>query len=184
MKGKFELSLEASVTLEPSAPHPLSSETMKITCQSCQSKYTVSDDKVQGKTVKIKCRKCGATIVVNSSGATTGGDAAPASQSGAQQATEGGYLVNVNDGDQRSKSAVARSRLPLRARRLRARRRLRLLQPLRSPSLRALPDVTPVAVVAPISSAAEAAVSKRRPRTRARTRRSSTATGRRRLRPR
>jgi len=44
---------------------------MKITCQSCQSKYTVSDDKVQGKTVKIKCRKCGATILVNSSGATT-----------------------------------------------------------------------------------------------------------------
>ena len=38
---------------------------MKITCQSCQSKYTVSDEKVQGKTVKIKCRKCGATIIVN-----------------------------------------------------------------------------------------------------------------------
>ena len=35
---------------------------MKITCQSCQSKYTVSDEKVQGKTVKIKCRKCGATL--------------------------------------------------------------------------------------------------------------------------
>ena len=46
---------------------------MKITCQSCQSKYTVSDDKVQGKTVKIKCKKCGATIVVNSSGATSRG---------------------------------------------------------------------------------------------------------------
>ena len=41
---------------------------MKITCQSCQSKYTVSDEKVQGRTVKIKCRKCGATILVNSAG--------------------------------------------------------------------------------------------------------------------
>src|SRR5438876_567473 len=51
---------------------------MKITCQSCQSKYTVSDEKVQGKTVKIKCRKCGATIVVNSAGVTNGTAAADA----------------------------------------------------------------------------------------------------------
>jgi predicted Zn finger-like uncharacterized protein len=38
---------------------------MKITCQSCQAKYTIADEKVAGKTVKIKCKKCGATIVVN-----------------------------------------------------------------------------------------------------------------------
>lgn len=71
---------------------------MKITCQSCQSKYTVSDEKVQGKTVKIKCRKCGATILVNSSGVTTGGGA-PAD---AAPATSASYLVNVADGDQRT----------------------------------------------------------------------------------
>ena len=41
---------------------------MKITCQSCQSKYNVADEKVQGKIVKIRCRKCGATIVVNGTG--------------------------------------------------------------------------------------------------------------------
>lgn len=38
---------------------------MKITCQSCAAKYTIADEKVAGKTVKIKCKKCGATIVVN-----------------------------------------------------------------------------------------------------------------------
>jgi predicted Zn finger-like uncharacterized protein len=38
---------------------------MKITCQSCQAKYTIADEKVAGKTVKIKCKKCGATIVVH-----------------------------------------------------------------------------------------------------------------------
>src|SRR5262245_24173435 len=79
---------------------------MKITCQSCQSKYTVSDDKVQGKTVKIKCRKCGATILVNSGGATTstgGGVADPVSVStGGDGASS--YLVNVAEGDQRSMS--------------------------------------------------------------------------------
>ncbi len=79
---------------------------MKITCQSCQSKYTVSDEKVQGKTVKIKCRKCGATILVNSSGATSqsnGGVADPVSTSGG---AEGSYLVNVSDGDQRTMTAA------------------------------------------------------------------------------
>jgi predicted Zn finger-like uncharacterized protein len=79
---------------------------MKITCNSCQSKYTVSDEKVQGKTVKIKCRKCGATILVNSSGATTTNASDPAAA--AADAAAGGdgatYLVNVAEGDQRSMS--------------------------------------------------------------------------------
>ncbi len=37
---------------------------MKINCQSCEAKYTIADDKVRGKTVKIRCKKCGAAIVV------------------------------------------------------------------------------------------------------------------------
>jgi len=79
---------------------------MKITCQSCQSKYTVSDEKVQGKTVKIKCRKCGATILVNSSGATTTNGTAAESASVAAATSDGGvsFLVNVAEGDQRSMS--------------------------------------------------------------------------------
>lgn len=77
---------------------------MKITCQSCQSKYTVSDDKVQGKTVKIKCRKCGSTIVVNSSGvATTSAAGSPeAAAADSAQGAANTYLVNVAEGDQRS----------------------------------------------------------------------------------
>src|SRR5829696_6846426 len=78
---------------------------MKITCQSCQSKYTVSDEKIQGKTVKIKCRKCGATILVNSGGVTTSANGgAPAEPDSLSGATEGGqtFLVNVAEGDQRS----------------------------------------------------------------------------------
>src|SRR5262245_23458734 len=38
---------------------------MKITCQTCQAKYTIADEKVAGKVVKIKCKKCSSTIVVN-----------------------------------------------------------------------------------------------------------------------
>lgn len=76
---------------------------MKITCQSCQSKYTVSDEKVQGKTVKIKCRKCGATILVSSGGVSTGSGSVSEivpGVSGADAAAS--YLVNVSEGDQRS----------------------------------------------------------------------------------
>lgn len=77
---------------------------MKITCQTCQSKYTVSDEKVQGKTVKIKCRKCGATILVNSSGATTSaaGGADPVSMSTSAGELGVSFLVNVAESDQRT----------------------------------------------------------------------------------
>lgn len=76
---------------------------MKITCQSCQSKYTVSDEKVQGKTVKIKCRKCGSTILVNSSGAQAGGNGVSEPESyGAGGEGGAAFTVNVADGDQRT----------------------------------------------------------------------------------
>ncbi|MBK8251925.1 MAG: zinc-ribbon domain-containing protein [Polyangiaceae bacterium] len=80
---------------------------MKISCQNCSSKYTVSDEKVQGKTVKLKCKKCGATILVNAGGATTVASGAnvadhPSSPGDAASADGTSYLVNVADGDQRT----------------------------------------------------------------------------------
>lgn len=87
---------------------------MKITCQACAAKYTIADDKVLGKVVKIRCKKCGATIVVNGNdpAATAGGAGGGASaQHGApaydyaQQGAGGEqWTVNVADGDQRTMS--------------------------------------------------------------------------------
>jgi predicted Zn finger-like uncharacterized protein len=78
---------------------------MKITCQSCQSKYTIADDKVLGKVVKIRCKKCGATIFVNGSDGTStvGSDAdhEPLSRYRAESPAEG-WTVNVAEGDQRT----------------------------------------------------------------------------------
>ncbi len=73
---------------------------MKITCDSCQSKYNVSDEKVQGKTVKIRCKKCGATLIVNGAGAhsAAGADVPPGGGADAS------FTVNVADGDQRTMS--------------------------------------------------------------------------------
>lgn len=97
---------------------------MKISCQSCQAKYTIADDKVAGKTVKIKCKKCGATIVVHGEGgaaAAPGLDAAPAAAAHEDDGdgegegdtrvfgNEGGpalgsdeWTVTITDDDQRS----------------------------------------------------------------------------------
>lgn len=37
---------------------------MKFSCPSCSAKYQISDDKVEGRTVKMKCRKCGTVIPI------------------------------------------------------------------------------------------------------------------------
>ena len=41
---------------------------MKIVCDACQAKYSIADEKVQGKAFKIRCKKCNHIIVVRSSG--------------------------------------------------------------------------------------------------------------------
>jgi predicted Zn finger-like uncharacterized protein len=76
---------------------------MKITCQSCQAKYTIADEKVLGKIVKIRCKKCSATIVVNGNDPS----AAPAPEQVRAPRDAGGepeepWTVNVADGDQRT----------------------------------------------------------------------------------
>src|SRR5277367_3583465 len=76
---------------------------MKITCHSCQSKYTIADDKVLGKVVKIRCKKCGTTIVVN--GSDGNADLAPASgipMSVSAQGLDESWTVSVTEADQRN----------------------------------------------------------------------------------
>jgi|HubBroStandDraft_2_1064218.scaffolds.fasta_scaffold05696_2 predicted Zn finger-like uncharacterized protein len=76
---------------------------MKITCQSCQAKYNVADEKVQGKIVKIRCRKCGATIVAQGNG---GGANGTASRGPTPPAAFAGddvqWHVNLGDNDPRT----------------------------------------------------------------------------------
>lgn len=50
---------------------------MQFSCGQCSTRYAVPDDKVRGKRIRTKCRKCGAEIVVD--GASLGGDAPPSS---------------------------------------------------------------------------------------------------------
>lgn len=38
---------------------------MKVTCQACSAEYTIADDKVKGRKVKIRCKACQTPIVVD-----------------------------------------------------------------------------------------------------------------------
>ena len=51
---------------------------MKIVCDACQAKYSISDDKVQGKVFKIRCKKCSNIIVVRGGAGAAEAGAAPA----------------------------------------------------------------------------------------------------------
>lgn len=45
---------------------------MKFLCDNCKAKYQIGDDKVAGKTVRMKCRKCGHSIQVTAAMADPG----------------------------------------------------------------------------------------------------------------
>jgi len=64
---------------------------MKIVCDSCSTKYSISDDKVRGKVFKIRCKKCSHIIVVRGTG-----EGAPA----AAEAPADAVWHLVVDGDQ------------------------------------------------------------------------------------
>ncbi|HEX9297333.1 MAG TPA: zinc-ribbon domain-containing protein [Polyangiaceae bacterium] len=72
---------------------------MKIICQACQSKYTIADDKIQGKVAKIRCRKCGATVLVD---ASVSGGSRPNGSSPPPAVSEDAWLASVAEGDQRT----------------------------------------------------------------------------------
>jgi predicted Zn finger-like uncharacterized protein len=45
---------------------------MKIVCDNCAAKYSIADEKVQGKVFKIRCKKCQHIIVVRGTGTARG----------------------------------------------------------------------------------------------------------------
>ena len=64
---------------------------MKIICDSCGTKYSISDDKVRGKVFKIRCKKCSHIIVVR--GGESQDEAAVAAPAAAAAADGGWHIV-------------------------------------------------------------------------------------------
>ena len=88
---------------------------MKISCPSCSAKYSIADEKVNQRLAKIRCRKCGATIVIDgkvsppkvTTADRAGGDVSAAVETGGPGA--GGnatYSVDFADNDQRNLTAA------------------------------------------------------------------------------
>ncbi len=51
---------------------------MKVACENCSTRYSIDDDKVAGKVFKIRCRKCGTSIVLRGDPGAAAADAAAA----------------------------------------------------------------------------------------------------------
>ena len=73
---------------------------MKIVCGSCGAKYSIADEKVQGKVFKIRCRKCSHVIVVKGDEGAEGAEGVEqgASAFGGSSAAPEWYVVI--DGEQ------------------------------------------------------------------------------------
>jgi predicted Zn finger-like uncharacterized protein len=76
---------------------------MKIACDSCGAKYTIADEKVAGKTVKIRCKKCGATMVIDGHAAPSAAAHSSIAPSAAIEAV-GGWMLHTGEGDQETLS--------------------------------------------------------------------------------
>ncbi len=75
---------------------------MKIVCDSCGAKYSIADEKVQGKVFKIRCKKCSNVIVVK--GTASGESAAVSDSLGGSSAAEWYVVI---DGEQVGPVTVA-----------------------------------------------------------------------------
>lgn len=83
--------------------------TVKISCPACAAKYSIADEKVQDKLAKIRCRKCGTTIVIDGKvdpPSVSAGDGAASqvavSDPAAASISAGEYSVDFGDNDQRT----------------------------------------------------------------------------------
>ena len=82
---------------------------MKISCQACGTKYTIADDKIRGRKVRVRCKSCSTPIVVDTAQAEADAQAeAAAAASGgspdAGAAPDAGdpWTVNLSDTEQRT----------------------------------------------------------------------------------
>jgi predicted Zn finger-like uncharacterized protein len=82
---------------------------VKISCPACAAKYSIADEKVSDRLAKIRCRKCGATIVIDGkanppSVYTAAGEATTeaSDDAGDSQAKGLEFTVDFGEGDQRT----------------------------------------------------------------------------------
>ena len=63
---------------------------MKFLCPQCKAKYQIADDKIDGRTLRMKCRRCEHEIVVKGDVDAAGAEAAEPRAGGARTAEGAG----------------------------------------------------------------------------------------------
>jgi predicted Zn finger-like uncharacterized protein len=76
---------------------------MKIICDSCGTKYSISDDKVRGKVFKIRCKKCSHIVVVRGNEGAEAPSAAPAVEGGWHIVVDGEQVGPIAESDVRAR---------------------------------------------------------------------------------
>ena len=70
---------------------------MKFVCERCQTRYSIADEKVRGKILKVRCKSCQNVITVREAGLAGGeglaASAAHAPVSGTQTEPSGHWLT-------------------------------------------------------------------------------------------
>ncbi len=87
---------------------------MKVSCPSCDAKYTIADDKVVGKKIKVRCKTCSTQILVDgtlpqgSDAASVGDAAVPLADESSQPAhsapessSADAWTVNLSESEER-----------------------------------------------------------------------------------
>ncbi len=72
---------------------------MKIVCDACSAKYTIPDDKLKAKQNKVRCKKCGYTIVFSADNGTSAALPPAAEPEAASASSEATWFAAV-DGEQ------------------------------------------------------------------------------------
>jgi len=80
---------------------------LKIACPSCEAKYSIGDEKVQNRLAKIRCRKCGADIVIDGrveppSITLAGAESTAGAVASAGAASQPEFTVDFAENDQRT----------------------------------------------------------------------------------
>jgi predicted Zn finger-like uncharacterized protein len=66
---------------------------MKIECDKCGAKYSIADEKVRGKTFKIRCKKCSNVIIVRDKAVPVADEAAGPAEPAADHGAIGWHLA-------------------------------------------------------------------------------------------
>ena len=72
---------------------------MKFVCERCHTKYSIADDKVRGKVLKVRCKTCTNVITVRETGATIDDLAGSDAPRDPPIARSGSFAADAGDGD-------------------------------------------------------------------------------------